>query len=623
MRIIVNTKRKISNQISLPIVGVTIIAILVMTLVAISVSNKIINKQLQTSIANAEQSFVENLDRLSNRAVQPSALLAASSVTKEAYRNYVKTNNLDQVVSKLAQEFDQAEEMFLLSGNSDFKVHFHSKESRSIMRSWSDKRGDDLSSFREAVNQCGRQKKPVKGIEAGRGGVAIRGIMPILNDDGALLGTVENYLDLKVLTDSLKSDTVQSNFALFAAPELVKLIDADVSDNLNAKSKFVGEYLMIEATSANFNLDLLNPELLQKATANNQMFDNEAYRFYLFPLLDYNGQPIGVVGYQYNMTEIIQQTTQLKWNFVLIGLVLIVLIFIVVSILSNRILGKPIREIKEFIGQVAKGDISSVLLYRSGNEMGDVANDLRSMTDSLRSIVESIVTGANNLSSASIQMSSVSQQLSEGANEQASGAEEISSTMEQMAANIQQNTGNALAADNISHKVQQGMNRVGEASHNSLMSIQEIAAKIDVISDIAMQTNILALNAAVEASRAGDHGRGFAVVAAEVRKLAELSKAAAGDIVALVGTCVEITQDASGQLKELVPEIERTAKLVQEISAASREQNTGSEQVNSAIQQLNQVTQQNAAASEQMAAGAEELSNQAEQLKEIIGFFKL
>jgi methyl-accepting chemotaxis protein len=157
----------------------------------------------------------------------------------------------------------------------------------------------------------------------------------------------------------------------------------------------------------------------------------------------------------------------------------------------------------------------------------------------------------------------------------------------------------------------------------TVMVMKKIAEKVSIIGDIAFQTNILALNAAVEAARAGEHGKGFAVVAAEVRKLAERSHIAAGEINELTKSSVEVADKAGSQLESIVPSIQKTAKLVQEISAASIEQNSGANQINNAINQLNKVTQQNAASAEEMATSSEELSSQADSLKDLISFFKV
>jgi methyl-accepting chemotaxis protein len=213
--------------------------------------------------------------------------------------------------------------------------------------------------------------------------------------------------------------------------------------------------------------------------------------------------------------------------------------------------------------------------------------------------------------------------MSQGASEQASSAEEVSSSMEQMAANIQQNTENAQQTEKIALRASDGINRVNDASDQTLKYMQEIADKVSIIGEIARQTNILALNAAVEAARAGEHGKGFAVVAAEVRKLAERSQVSAVEIDSLTKNSVRATEESGKLLAAIAPEISKTAKLVQEIAAASIEQNSGADQVNNAIQQLNQVTQQNAASSEEMATSSEELAGQAQQLLEMISFFKI
>jgi methyl-accepting chemotaxis protein len=279
------------------------------------------------------------------------------------------------------------------------------------------------------------------------------------------------------------------------------------------------------------------------------------------------------------------------------------------------------NQIIDKVQLVANGDLTVDLKKRSDKDL--LMQSLNDMVKSTSKIISEFQTAAQNISTSSQQMSSTSQQMSQGASEQASSAEEVSSSMEEMVANIMQNTENARQTEKIAVDAADGINKMAVASKQTLDNIKEIADKVSIIGEIARQTNILALNAAVEAARAGEHGRGFAVVAAEVRKLAERSQASAVEIERLTKNSVRITEDAGKMMELIVPEIGKTSKLVQEISAASMEQNSGADQVNNAIQQLNHITQQNAAASEEMATSSEELAGQAEQLMQMISFFDL
>ncbi len=308
-------------------------------------------------------------------------------------------------------------------------------------------------------------------------------------------------------------------------------------------------------------------------------------------------------------------------NSVIISVMLAVAIFVLIVTIFSRSITVALNKGVEFAGKVADGDLAATIELDQEDEVGMLAKALNRMVIQLRDIVESVDLSADNIASASQQVSSGSQQLSQGASEQASSAEEVSSSMEEMVSNIQQNTDNAQQTEKISIEAASGIEKVASAAQESLSSIRQIADKISVVNDIAFQTNILALNAAVEAARAGEHGRGFAVVAAEVRKLAERSKVAADEIVSLSTRSLKVTEEAGELMGKIMPEIGKTAKLVQEISAASLEQNSGADQVNNAIQQLNQVTQQNAAASEELATSSEELASQAQQLKDNISYF--
>ena len=272
---------------------------------------------------------------------------------------------------------------------------------------------------------------------------------------------------------------------------------------------------------------------------------------------------------------------------------------------------------------VAGGDLTKTIDKAPRDEVGDLIRHINEMVMRLRHVVAETLSAADNVSSGSQELSSSSEELSQGATEQASSAEEASSSMEEMAANIKQNADNASQTEKIARQSAVDAQASGAAVTRAVEAMQTIAQKIGIVQEIARQTDLLALNAAVEAARAGEHGKGFAVVASEVRKLAERSQTAAAEISTVSAQTVKAAEEAGQMLTRLVPDIQKTAELVAEISAASREQDIGADQINQAIQQLDKVTQQNASASEEMSATSEELAAQAEQLQASIAYFRI
>ena len=262
--------------------------------------------------------------------------------------------------------------------------------------------------------------------------------------------------------------------------------------------------------------------------------------------------------------------------------------------------------------EVANGNLTVELRERSPQDK--LMQALAAMVAGLTRTVSDIRAIAGEVSAASQSISTASIQVSKGASAQAAAAEEASSSMEEMVSNIKQNADNAQQTDKIANKSAKDAQESGKSVLEAVAAMKEIANKISIIEEIARQTNLLALNAAIEAARAGEHGKGFAVVAAEVRKLAERSQKAAGEINQLSATTLKVSEKSGEMLDKLVPDIQRTAELVQEITAASKEQDTGAEQINKALQQLEQVIQQNASASEEMASTTEELTGQSDQL---------
>jgi len=279
------------------------------------------------------------------------------------------------------------------------------------------------------------------------------------------------------------------------------------------------------------------------------------------------------------------------------------------------------NEVAAVAEKMSRGDLDVVVNERS--ESDRLMQSLNRMIKNFGEVVTTVKTASDSVAAGSLELSSTSQQMSQGASEQAASGEQAASSMEEMAANIKQNADNAQQTESIATQAAEDADTGGQAVEKTVVAMKQIAEKISIIEEIARQTNMLALNAAIEAARAGEHGKGFAVVADAVRKLAERSQTAAGEISKLSSTSVDIAENAGKMLNKIVPDIRKTSELVQEINAASSEQNTGATQINLALQQLDQVIQQNASSSEEMSSTSEELSSQAEQLKTTIAFFNI
>jgi len=253
--------------------------------------------------------------------------------------------------------------------------------------------------------------------------------------------------------------------------------------------------------------------------------------------------------------------------------------------------------------------------------LSEKSEQIEKQKNRILQVAEKVLVSSTNLLSASNQLSSISQEMSQSANEQASTTEELSVSMQQMLATISSNTEKANDTSKISTKSAKDMEQTKEMIIHTLNSVSEIAEKVSIISVIADKTDVLSINAAIEAARAGEAGKGFAVVAQEIRKLADKTLVASDEIGDLLKSNQKNSEITSSQIEEVIPEIIKSAELVNNIVSASREQQSSAIVINNSIQQLTEITNQNSASSEEMSASAEELSAQAEELKHIISLF--
>jgi methyl-accepting chemotaxis protein len=399
--------------------------------------------------------------------------------------------------------------------------------------------------------------------------------------------------------------------------DLVKTIDTEqgrelVKNVMEARNKYVpDEDEFLRLFEAN-RLDEAKKQFLGKIVPEQAVYLDEIYK---------------LIDYEVAQTAADRDTARVAYTR---GRAIIVSIGALVTLFSalfafwiTRSITNPLKAAVEIAQQVAKGDLTGNLEIKSKDETGQLLESLKNMKASLTNIVDEVRNGATALASAAAQVSASASSLSQGSSEQAASVEETTASLEEMSASIGQNAENSRQMEQMSTKGAKDAEESGHAVADTVSAMVSIAQRISIIEEIAYQTNLLALNAAIEAARAGEHGRGFAVVATEVRKLAERSQAAAKEIAGQAGESVKVAERSGELLGTLVPAIRKTADLVQEVTAASREQASGVNQINKAMSQVDQVTQRNASSVEELSSAAEEMSSQAEGMQQLMGFFKV
>ncbi len=650
-------KKKISLKIAIPIISIVLLTLILLPANVIRMLNNA-NKKIITSHMNEHmKNYQTDLKRIEKKALSIASYCASYPFVIEAYDTFERTNDIAQSSAIIEKNFVKINNSLQENTGQPIRVHYHLPPARSFIRCWTDKRGDDLSEFRYSVKKVFLTKKATVGMEVGRAGTVIRGLVPIKDSTGNVVGSVESFFPIKDLLDKLKTSQL-GEYAIFLKKETSSLSDSSYTyDKISNKSN--QKYIFSTSTN-NFKKGEITSQEIDKFLQDSLLISREQYVYAISRLTDFSGQEIGVIAYRFDSSAMQKMKGSIIQKIpVFVSIAILIIIALIIIILKKAIL-TPLKKNVAFADNIAIGNFDIELNIKQQDEIGTLANSLTSMLDALKKGVEyaqdvangnlqttaskttsqspleialakmktqlhSVISETNQVSShlltSSLELSNAISRISSGANEQAAASEEISASMEQMSATINQNAENSEIAKKIASRSAVGI-QIGQKSFQATMdSLNEISKSITTISSIAEKTDVLAINAAIEAARAGENGKGFAIVAQEIRKLAEISQTAATLIKKVVKKSLISGQTSSNLLLEIVPQIQKTAQLVEQISNASNEQNSGISQINNAIQELTKVTQQNTEVSEEISESSNELAHQAQRLDKAMGFF--
>jgi methyl-accepting chemotaxis protein len=654
--VVMNSKfTSISTKVYVPLIA--ILAFIIVVTVWLGLSNvEEIKKDIYEQTRQRIALFYE-------QAIDEKASVGVSNAITLSFNDNLKTSLIKndrelaiRTVKDMSKKF-KADTKF-----QNVQIHIHNKEMKSFVRSWKpEDYGQDLSSFRHTIKEVHATKKAFAAIEVGDKGLSMRGLAPILDEKGELVGTIEfMQAFISVIKDAKKEINAST---LFLLKDSFASTAKAVADNPKVKNFIIAQDVDTIDKALVAELEKVDVATLKEYAVGDKYFVST------IPIKDFKGD---VIGYLVCGKELSQVNTAIKsaqnTAFIQIGVMAtvgILMVLIVMGVISKAV-KRPIIEFEALAEDLAsgEGDLTKRLPVVTNDEIGLTARAINSFIDKVGKIVADAKKSAGENAAVSSELSSTAINIGKRAEEEMRIVNATTVKGEEMKAML---VGSIQEANHTKEEINKAKQNMENASRSIISLVhkvgdsaraesdladrlnrlsdeaEQVKSILTVIDDIADQTNLLALNAAIEAARAGEHGRGFAVVADEVRKLAERTQKSLTEINATINTIVQSITEATEQMNANSKDIEELSRVsgevgdnisntveimgaattcVEKMAEDTIKMASDTEDIVKKVDEINEISSSNTRSVEEIVSAAEHLYKLTEELNEKLNEFK-